>query len=54
MQVVWSGTPKAGALEQPRGIGWGGMWDGVLGYVDTCTPVADSCQYGKIHHSIVK
>ena len=30
-------TPT-GALNQPRGVGWGGMWEGVI-----CIPMADSC-----------
>ena len=34
---------KAGALEQPRGMGWGGRWDGVWDVGDTCTPLADLC-----------
>lgn len=24
-------APKAGALRQPRGIGWGGRWESVQG-----------------------
>ena len=40
-----SRAPKAGALGQPRGIGWGGRWEEVSGWggEDTCIPVADSC-----------
>ena len=34
---------KAGALGQPRGMEWGGRWDGVSGWGHTCAPVADSC-----------
>ena len=30
--------------EQPRGMGWGGRWEGHLGPGDTCTPVAGSYQ----------
>ena len=37
---AWSRALKAGALGQPRGIGWG--WGS--GHGDTCTPKADSCQ----------
>ena len=33
---------KAGALGRPRGMGWGGRWEGVLGWGDTA--VADSCE----------
>ena len=40
-----SRCPKAGALRQPRGVGWGGRWEGDSGRGDTCTPVTDSCQY---------
>ena len=28
----WSRTPTAGALGQPRGIGWGGRWEGGSGW----------------------
>ena len=40
-----SRAPKAGALGQPRGIGWGGRWEEGSGWggEDTCIPVADSC-----------
>ena len=31
---------KAGALGRPRGMGWGGRWEGVLGW----SAVADSCE----------
>jgi len=34
---------KAGALAQPRGIGWGGRWRGFQDAGDTCTTMADSC-----------
>ena len=34
---------QAGALVQPRGIGWGGKQEGGSGWWDTCTPVAHSC-----------
>ena len=34
----------------PRGVGWGGRWEGVSGWEDICDPVADSCQcMGKIN-----
>ena len=29
---------QTGSLYQPRGVGWGGMWEGVI-----CIPMADSC-----------
>ena len=35
---------KAGALGQPRGMGWGGRWEQGSGQGNTCTSVADSCQ----------
>ena len=38
-----AGDPKASALGQPRGMGWGGKWDGDSGWGDTCVPMADSC-----------
>ena len=41
---AWNRALKAGALGQPRGVGWGGMWEGSLHGGDTCTPMADSCQ----------
>ena len=31
---------KASALEQPRGMGWGGREEGGSGWWDTCTPMA--------------
>ena len=40
---AWSGALKAGALGQPRGIGWGRRWEGGSGWRDICTPLADSC-----------
>jgi len=36
-----AGHPKSGG--QPRGMGWGGMWERVQDGGDTYTPVADSC-----------
>ena len=30
---------QIGALYQPRGVGWGGRWEGR----DICIPIADSC-----------
>ena len=35
---------KVGALGQPRGMGWGGRWEGVSGWGDTCAPTGDSCR----------
>ena len=33
----------AGAVRWPRGMVWGGRWEGGSGFANTCTPVADSC-----------
>ena len=41
---TWNRTRKAGALRPPREMGWGGSWEGGLGWGDTCAPEADSCQ----------
>ena len=38
---VTQGT-QTGALYQPRGLGWGGRWEGVQEGGDICTPLADS------------
>ena len=31
------------SLYQPRGVGWGGRWEGGSKGGDICIPVADSC-----------
>ena len=31
------------ALNQSRGLGWGGRWEGVSKGRDICIPMADSC-----------
>ena len=36
---------QASALGQPRGMGWGGKWGEGFGTGDTCTALADLCQY---------
>ena len=36
---------RAGALGRPRGMGWGGRWEGGIGMGNTCRPMADSCEY---------
>ena len=36
---------KAGALGQPREMGWGRRWEWGSGQGDTCTLMADSCQF---------
>ena len=38
-----AGPPKAGALGQPRGVGWGGRWEAVQDEGNTWITVADSC-----------
>ena len=38
-----SQAPKASVLGQPRGIGWGGRWEGLQDGGDTCIPVVSSC-----------
>ena len=40
----WNRALKASALEQPRGMGWGGRWHEVSGLGNTCIPMADSYQ----------
>ena len=34
---------QAGALYQPREVGWGERWEGFQKGGDTCIPTADSC-----------
>ena len=34
---------QIGALNQPRGVGWGGRWEGVQKGGDICISMADSC-----------
>ena len=41
---AWNRALRAGALGQPRRMGWGGRWEGGSGQRDTCTPMVDSCQ----------
>ena len=40
---AWSRAVKAGALGPPRGMGWGGRWEGASGWGDTRASVGDSC-----------
>ena len=35
---------RAGALECPRGMGWGGRWERGFRMGNTCKYMADSCQ----------
>ena len=39
-----SRAPRAGALGQPRGMGWEGRWERGSGMGDTCAPEGDSCE----------
>ena len=41
---AWHRVLKAGALRWPRGMGWGGRWEGGFRMGNTCTPMVDSCQ----------
>ena len=41
---AWNRALKDGALGQPRGMEWGGVWEEDLGWGDTCKSMADSCQ----------
>ena len=34
---------QTGALYQPRGVGWGGKWEGGSRGRGICIPMADSC-----------
>ena len=38
---AWNRALTAGALEWPRGMGWGGKCEGFWDGGDTCTPLAD-------------
>jgi len=40
---VWLRKLKTGALYQPRGVGWGGRWEGGSKGEDMCIPMVDSC-----------
>ena len=35
---AWSWASKASDPEEPRGLGWGGMWGGLKDVLDTCVP----------------
>ena len=41
--AVWLRKLKTGTLYQPRGVGWGGRWEGGTKGGDICIPMADSC-----------
>ena len=53
---AWSRAHKAGALGQPRGMGWGGSWGAVQdgGTHDMYTHGWFMSMYGKTHHNIVR
>ena len=50
---AWNGAPKVGALGQPRGMEWGGRWEGGLGWEHMYTNGWFMSMYGKNHHTIV-
>ena len=56
MQVdVERRAPKTGALGQPRGVVWGGTWEGGSGWrgrMYTCGRFM--LMYGKSHHNILQ
>ena len=41
---AWYRMLGAGALGWPRGMGWGGRWEGGFRMGNTWTPTVDSCQ----------
>ena len=50
-----AGHSKAGTLGQSRGMEWGGRWEGVAGWRDTCAPVGDSCWHmAKTNNNTIK
>ena len=44
---AWDRVLRAGTLGWPRGMGWGGKWEGGFRMGNTCTPMADSCLWQK-------
>ena len=53
--MVFPVAPKASALGQPRGMGWGGRREGCSGlggHMHICSQF--KLMYGKNHHNIVK
>ena len=55
LMQVWCRAPKVSSLGQPRGIGWGGKWEGGSG----CAGNMYTCgrfmlMYGQNHHNTVK
>ena len=52
--AVWHREPKAGALWQPRGVGWGGRWEeGLRGKGYMYTYGWFMLMYGRSHYNIV-
>ena len=41
---------QSGTLYQPRGVGWGGRWEGG----DECIPMADSLRFDRKQENSVK
>ena len=41
--AIWLRKLKLGTLYHPRGVGWGGRWEGGSKGRGICIPVADSC-----------
>ena len=45
---------KAGALGKPRGMGWGGRWEGVSRWGTNAHPWLTHVNVWQNHHNIVK
>ena len=43
LKVEVTQDTQTGVLSQPRGVEWGGRWEGVSKGRDICIPMADSC-----------
>ena len=41
--AVWLRKLRTGALYQPRGVGWRGIWEGVSRWEDIFISMADLC-----------
>ena len=51
---VWNRVLEADALESPRGMGWEGRWEGVLGWGTHVHPWLIHGKVWQNHYSIVK
>ena len=51
---AWNRALKAGALRQPRGMGWVGRWEGIWDGGHMYIRGWFMSMYGKNHHNIVK